>query len=196
MYLVHEARGGIRERQLQANELGAQCFVDIHLNSVADSAINYGFVIVGQNASARTEEWAHIYLELLEEKLGQGVTGVLRGVRGSGNVRWCRCPSMLVEPGMISNPEFADRIRTGEGIDGLAWCIAESIRRVFPDPAVGPVVLSPGHAHRDGDMDPSTGDPGALMYDHGDEMTDPDFDTEAELNCEVVRSATEMLEAG
>lgn len=194
MYLIHYCRGGIVQRQRGADEVGAQCFVDQHLNSVADPNINYGFVILADNASARTEEWANVYLEILAEKLGQRTAGVLRGVRGSGNVRWCRCPSMLVEPGMISNPDFADKIRTGEGIDALAYCLAESIRRCFPDPEVGPVALSAGHAHRDDDLDASTGDPGALIYDHGDEHTDPAFDTEAEMNDQVVRAAAEMLE--
>lgn len=195
-YRIHQAHGGIVERQQRANKMGAQCFVDQHLNAASDPNINYGFVIVANNASAKTEAWAHTYLELLESELGLRTTGVMRGVRGSGNVRHCRCPSMLLEPGFVSNPEFADMIRTGEGIDGLALVLVKSIREHFPDPAAGPIALSAGHAHRDGDDDASTGDPGALVYDYGDAHVDPDFDTEAELNDAIVKACAEILANG
>ncbi len=189
-YDVHMASGDIVPRQIAANAAGAQCFIDQHLNAAADPSVNYAFVILAAGASTRTEDWARRYLELVGSELGQRVVGVRRGIRGAGNVRHCRCPAMLVEPGMISHVPFAAMVRTGEGIDALAYCLAASIYEFFPSPDAGPIALSAGHAGR------SRPDPGAPFHDKGDEHVDPAFDDEAELNVEICRSAGEMLTAG
>jgi hypothetical protein len=99
---------------------------------------------------------------------------------------------MLLEPMFMTDPEMLRRITTGEGIDGLGRCLADSIVATFPHG--GLVGLSIGHAYRGG------GDKGAKapMIDDNkngepDYDWDESFDEEAELVEAYVDSATEML---
>jgi len=100
---------------------------------------------------------------------------------GSGNLQYVAAPALLLEPGFISDPEYAARVSTGEGADKLGRCIAAAIVKAFP--AGGIVGLSVGHRYR------GNGDMGAPVA--GSE--DPAFDQEAELAELYLDAATEVL---
>lgn len=186
-FTVHQARGNLTARQIGANRAGCIAYAEQHLNATTNPAINYALAIVARDASERSKDWARTYTRIVSATFGHPDRGVSIGPpRGSYNVKLCKCPAILLEPGFVSNPEFAAIARTGEGIDALATCLVDSIVECFPQG--GLVGLSVGHMYRGKD------DPGAPVYEH-EALHDPDFDDEAELNDAIVIAATEMLEA-
>lgn len=183
-YSVWRARGALRQRQEEARTAGCVCYVEQHMNSINNTSTNYACAIVDSGSPSKARLWARDYVSRVAEEFQIRNSGVVvGGSRGTYNVRFSGCPAMLVEPGFISNAEFAARVRTGEGIDALARCLVESICEQFPDG--GLVGLSVGHAYRDAP------DPGAPLNEG--ELHDPEFDTEVEMNEAIIIAAEEML---
>jgi hypothetical protein len=182
-YSVWRARGSTYARQLGANRAPCICYVEQHLNAATSPDVNYALALISGHASAKTESWAQSYTARVAAEFGIRNGGVVKNPpRGAYNLRFAAAPAMLVEPGFISHPEFAARVQTGEGLDALARCLVESIREAFPQGGI--VGLSVGHAYR-GKLDP-----GALV--RGEDL-DPAFDTEAELNDQIIQLAEGML---
>jgi len=183
---VWRARGPLRQRQLDANRAGCIAAVEQHLNSTIDETVNYATALVAGNASRKSRVWARYYVSRASEEFKVSNGGIVLGPlpRGESNLKFYSCPAILVEPGFISNHEFADRIQSGEGIDALARVLVDSICTLFQDG--GLVALSVGHLYK------GTGDMGAPVNDEGDEL-DPAFDSEGELNDAIIKAAEEML---
>lgn len=202
-FSVLECRGPVRHRQQLASERRVICYAEGHLNAFATQrdehgnrkpSPQYGFVITGKNVSQNAEDWAEAYLSRIAETFGVATKGIVRGVPGSGCVQWVKwpTPSMLLEPVFMTDPDMAQRIMTGEGIDALGWCLADSIIATFPHG--GLVGFSKGHIHR------GTGDKGAQspnIDDNNDGVPDYDwdesFDQEGELVEAYIDSAIEQL---
>jgi hypothetical protein len=184
-YQVHQARGALYARQMAANEAHALGYYEQHLNATTDPKVNYSMAIVTPNASDKSKAWARSYTRLCAKEFGIRDAGIVVGGRGSYNLKFTRMPAFLAEPGFISNPAFADVVRTGEGVDALARCLVGSIREHFDS---GLIALSVGHKYRD------KADPGAQVYQTpGTE--DPAWNDEAEICDAVVETASEMLRA-
>jgi len=183
---VWRARGPLRQRQIDANAAGCIAAVEQHLNSTTDETVNYATALVAGNSSRTSRVWARYYVSRVAEEFQVRNAGIVLGPlpRGEGNLKFYTCPAILVEPGFISNHDFADRIQSGEGIDALARVLVDSICTLFPDGGI--VALSVGHLYK------GTGDTGAPVNDEGDEL-DPTFDTEGELNDAIIKAAEEML---
>lgn len=185
-YPVHNARGTLTARQQAGNAAGCVCYAEQHLNAVRNPRINHAMAIVAANASERSKDWARTYTRIVSGEFGHPDRGVSIGPPlGSYNVKLMRCPAILLEPGFVSNAEFAAIARTGEGIDALAGCLVDSIVQCFPEGGV--VGLSVGHMFR------GKADPGAPVNEQ-EGLHDPDFDDEAELNFAICWAATDMLE--
>jgi hypothetical protein len=182
---VWRARGPLWQRQIDANNAGCICAVEQHLNAHTDKTVNYATALVAGNASHASIDWAHDYVRRAAAEFGIHNAGIVVGPpRGEYNVKFYRCPAILVEPGFVSNHAFANRIQVGEGIDALARILVDSIIARFPQG--GLVALSVGHLYR------GTPDSGAPVNDAGDTL-DPAFDTEGELNDAIITAAEEML---
>lgn len=190
---VLQCRGSVRNRQRLASQKHVICYAEAHLNSVPDQKVQHGFVITGENIPKATERWAESFLGKVADSFDVDTHGIMKGAQGSGCVQYVTwpTPTMLLEPLFLSHPETAELLTTGEGIDMLGRCLAESIMETFPDG--GLVGLSIGHAYR------GTGDKGAkLPADlNGDGIPDWEWDTsldeEAELCEAYVKAATEIL---
>jgi N-acetylmuramoyl-L-alanine amidase len=182
---VHQARGPLYQRQLDANKAGAIAYVEQHCNATTDPRVNYAMAIVAPSSSEKSKAFARSYTRLCAKEFGIRDAGLVVGGRGAYNLKFTSMPAFLAEPGFISNPEFAGLVRTGEGIDALARCLVGAIREHFP---AGLIALSVGHKYRD------KPDPGAAVYQlPGTE--DPAWNDEAEICDAVVIAATEMLRA-
>ena len=197
-YTIYQLRGPVfgptHYRQKRANELGASCYAEFHLNASLNPKVNYGEVILHPHASVLTDEWARMYLLELTH-LGIRTTGARRSGPGSGNIARVKAPAMLLEPCFVSNPEWAAFCRTGEGVDALGKAVALSIAGLFHR---GVVCLSVGHAYRRDTADWSSeerrGDGGAPVADPEDGVPeDPEYDEEAELAELQVTSCAEYL---
>jgi hypothetical protein len=174
------------QRQIDANKAGCVAAVEQHLNASTNKAVNYASALVSKRGSEASKAWGRDYVARIAAEFGIRNAGIVVGPpRGEFNIKFYRCPAILVEPGFVSNHDFADRIQVGEGIDALARVLVDSICARFP--GGGPVALSVGHMYR------GVPDPGALVNDEGDTEIDPAFDTEAELNDAIIRTAEEML---
>src|SRR5690606_30050159 len=145
------------------------------LNSFPDPTVQHGFVITGQNAPPKTEQWAGAYLRRIGSLFDVPTKGIVRGVPGQScvmHVRW-PTPTMLLEPLFLSGADIFHV--SGEGldtvIDRLGRALAESIVECFP--SGGLVGLSIGHMYR------GTGDRGARS--NRDWEWEPEFDDEGEL---------------
>lgn len=181
-FSVLQPRGPLRHRQELATQLRCVCYAEAHLNSFSKPVVQHAFVITSKTPHHLTEVWASRFLENVREAFGHKSYGVLRGGKGSGNVshvHW-RIPAMLLEPGFISEPEFVRILSTGEGLDQMGKCLADSVASTFDR---GLVALSIGHAYR------GSGDMGAFAAIR----EDPAFDQEAELCEGYVVAATDHL---
>jgi hypothetical protein len=182
---VWRARGPLDQRQVDANNAGCIAAVEQHLNSSTNKDANYSMVLVTKNASFRAKAWGADYTTRVAHEFNIRDAGVvIDAPRGMYNIKFYKCPAILLESGFVSNHNFANRIQIGEGIDALAACLVDSIVAMFPDG--GLVALSVGHLYR------GTGDHGAPVNDEGD-APDPAFDTEGELNDAIITAAEEML---
>lgn len=179
---VWRARGPLYERQIAANAAGCVAAVEQHLNSSTNKFVNYACALI---TNERSRAFAADYTARVAKVFGIRNAGVvINPPRGSFNLKFYRCPSVLLESGFVSNHDFADLIQTGEGIDSLAIALVDSICAVFPNG--GLISLSVGHAYR------GVRDPGALVNDEGD-APDPEFDSEAELNEAIIDTTEEIL---
>lgn len=177
-----QLRGPVRYRQEKANELGVRCYAEAHLNSFSRADVNYSMAIAAHEFCAT---WGRDYTRRVarEFDIRDGGCVVTKG-RGSGlvaSIRW-PAPGLVLEPGFLSHPEFAFRATTGEGIDALGRCLADSIVDGFGSGLIG---FSIGHAYR------GTGDMGAPVHPEFGE--DPEFDQEAEVAEAYIVAATEYL---
>lgn len=181
LYRVLMARGPVflptRHRQKLAKKHGAICYIEGHLNASTNKNVCYASAIVAATSTATTRAFAADYCRRISEKFGIANGGVQVGGTGYALVAYTEVPSFVAEPGFVSHPAFARIVMTDEGQWELGRVLAETICHAFP--SGGLVVLSPGHAYRDG-RSITAGDPGALVTR---EIDPPKaFDTEAELN--------------
>ena len=183
---VWRARGPLYQRQIDANKAGCVAAVEQHLNAALNKDTNYATALISGNASATSKVWAKDYVSRVAVEFGIRNAGIVLGPlpRGEYNLKFYACPAILVEPGFVSNHDFADRVQTGEGIDALARVLVDSICAAFPDG--GLIALSVGHLYK------GTCDTGAPVNDAGD-VFDPAFDTEGELNDAIITTAEEIL---
>jgi len=184
-YSVWRARGPLWQRQIDANRAGCLCAVEQHFNAHTDRSVNYAMALIDNAGSFMSKAWGAAYAARVAREFDIPDRGVVRTTgRGSYNVRFYKCPAILVEPGFVSNPEFAAIVQTGEGIDAVARCLVDSIVTCFPEG--GLVALSVGHKYRGG-----KDDPGAPVYQGA--LVDPETDSETELNDLVINVVEQML---
>jgi hypothetical protein len=179
---VWRARGPLYQRQVDANNAGCVAAVEQHLNASTNKLVNYSSALI---MTEKSRPWASDYVARAADAFGIHNAGVvINPPRGQFCLKFYHCPAILVEPGFVSNHDFADRIQSGEGIDALARVLVDSICAMFP--GGGLVALSVGHGYR------GVPDPGAPVNDAGD-VLDPAFDSEEELNDAIITAAEEML---
>jgi hypothetical protein len=146
---VHQLRGPVfgptYYRQLRANERGAVCYVEGHLNASPNTQANYAECILAPTAGDKTKLWARDFLTRLSIAADIRGIGFRQDGRGTGNISRVRAPAMLLEPGFASNPHWAAFCRTGEGADCIGRVLAQSIVEHFSG---GIVAFSVGHAYR------------------------------------------------
>jgi hypothetical protein len=183
MFQAYRARGPLFQRQLQANAAGVVCYAEQHCNASTSRTARGALVIVAPDASKLTHAWGKTYTRLCAKEFGEPDQGIVIGGRGTFNVRHVKAPALLLEPGFVSNPDFAAMVRTGEGQDALARVLVESIRQHFDGGLVG---LSVGHMYR------GTADKGAPVYEPPG-FEDPAWDQEGEICDAVIESAAQML---
>ncbi len=182
---VWRARGPLYQRQIEANRAGCVAAFEQHLNSTTDKDVNYAMAIVAKNASEKSKAWGRDYIDRVVKEFGNKKGGLSIGPpRGEYNIKFYRCPAILLEPGFVSNYLFANVAQGGEGIDALARVLVDSVCEMFP--GGGLISCSVGHLYR------GTPDSGAPVNDEDDEI-DPAFNTEGEINDIVVTSIEEML---
>lgn len=191
-FSVIELRGPIRHRQELASKHAVHAYFEQHLNATTiKPSPNYGFVIVPQSAPKQAERLARSYLASVSKKFQVQNHGIVKGGRGSGNllrVAW-PIPALLLEPLFYSHDDTAEWLQTPQGREDLASCIVDACKAEFKRGLFG---LSAGHAWKNGKL---YDDPGALApkQDASEPDWDPKFDTEGELNAEIVRLAVELL---
>jgi hypothetical protein len=187
-YRVNFYTGAYRDRQQQANEDRAVCFVAHHLNAADDPSADYTLCVVGLNAGPISRAWAQSYTAEVAGAFGVrqwGDDGVcVGGMNGRGNsqIYYTRMPAILPEPLFCSNPEHAAIIRSETGRQRLAEILAASIRQFFPDG--GLVAFSIGHRGK-----PNSNDAGALIFAQPGEPVM----YEADATEDILRRAANLL---
>lgn len=192
-YQVKFYSGEYRNRQSAANNDGAVAYVEHHFNSATSPTARYTCVIVGSNASDRSKAWGADYARRVADAFsvplydngtdppGLHVGGF--GGRGDANIKHTRMPAILLEPLFVSNPQHAAMLRTDLARQRLAACLADSIRRCFPDG--GLIAFSVGHKGK-----PSRpSDRGAPLIGGTDGLA------EADIAQDVMGKAKQLLEA-
>lgn len=182
-------------RQLQANTLRAVCYAEFHYNGSPNPRANYAEVILAPDRQGT--RLGYSFLDKLATATGIAVAGCRVGT-GSGNIARVHAPAILIEPGFVSNPTWAAFVRSSEGTDAIAKCLASAIHECFPEG--GTVAFSVGHAYRRESGGPEwtdedrRGDGGAPVADLGDQFAeDPTRDEEAELAEQLLLATGEFL---
>lgn len=178
------ARGPLRERQINAQAQGVCCYVEQHLNAVVDPKVNYSMAILPDTAPPLARAWAKAYTKAIAAEFGIRDGGIVLGVRGAANVHRLRCPAMLTEPLFVSNPD--SNAQTDEAQSALARVLVKSITDYFSPGIVG---LSVGHLYR------GNADKGANVAHDPGELLDPAFDQEGEICDSIVNKAQELFRA-
>lgn len=188
-YTCQVFTGDYSDRQRAANEAGAVCYFEQHLNSTTGSLASYGLALVASNYSNTSWAWGAMYRSIVDgayaRRAGMGrVTVANQGDRGYGNLYLTEMPAIIGEAGFVSSPAFVQWLNEG-GVDVCAMAAALSIRAMFP--AGGLVALSIGHVGKTSAPD----DKGATAVDDGD--GDPGNDNEARYAEAIVRRIPDFL---
>lgn len=148
-YTVKFYKGDYLNRQRAANADKAVLYVEHHFNSVESPTADYATCVVGSNAGRTSRAFAETYVRKVADAFGCKAGSILIGGydgRGDGNVKYTDMPAALLEPLFCSNPKRAVEIKSDEGQDKLAKCLAETIRHFFPNG--GLIAFSVGHKYR------------------------------------------------
>ncbi len=177
------------DRQRKANEIGAVCYFEQHLNADGDRETDFSLGLVAANGSSKSEDWAVGYAHLangsialamgLPDRAGWSNRAARKG-RGDANLRYTAMPAIIGEPGFLSSPEFEEWANSNPGQRCLSLAVVQSVVSAFPEG--GLVALSIGHLGK-----PSApNDRGAVG--HGGV-------TEVDIAEPVIRLAAKLLEA-
>ena len=182
-YKVKFYTGDYKDRQKEANEDGAICYIEQHFNSVEDNKVNYTLVLVKEDSPEISFQMGEYYTEKISKKFqikkgnGKGLTIIKDGDRGYGNLKYAEMPSILLEPFFLSSPEGLKWAQ--ERQDELAEILAETIYVYFPEG--GLIAFSIGHKYKYSRPD----DTGAGPFDG---MNEIDF------NEKVLEKAAKILD--
>jgi hypothetical protein len=194
MYTYKIYGGGYYSRQMAANKDGAICYFEQHFNSTTSSAANYSSVVVANNASQKSMDWAATYLSILSDSLGINPPkggGILVGGyqgRGNFNLKFTDMPAILGEPLFVSNVEQSEIVKSPEGRQQLAQVLVNSIVTCFPDG--GLVGFSVGHKYKDD----KPNDRGAPVTGNDPDPNDGLENVEADYAEDVLKRACLLLD--
>ncbi len=182
-YQVKIYKGDYSARQRAANADKALIYIEQHFNSVANPEATYTHAKVAVNASNTSIRMAKFYAERVSKefgtKLGFG-DGVDSGGRGNGNLLHTNMPAILLEPMFVSNPGQAAIVKSEDGQNRLAACLADTVKSFCPNG--GLIAFSIGHIYKTS----APNDRGAAVVGGG---------TEAQYAEIVMNKAKAMLES-
>lgn len=183
-YSVVQFRGPVAYRQAEANRMRVLAYLEAHCNAMGKPVANSVFAIAAYNHSVPLGK---LFSKHAAAALGIRDDGVQVAVKGSGLVSRVRWPAegLVLEPGFISNPDFADQLVNGGGIACLGAALARAVSEYYP--TGGLIGGGVGHAYRFGEGN----DQGALAA----EMENPAFDRESEIAEAYWNDFTERLTA-
>jgi len=185
-------RRGYRDRQLFANQEGADLYLELHLNAVVydrpDVEDNPSTVLVASNASAKSRFFAAALARMASERLDYkngGMRMLGPGDRGYWNLYYTSMPAVLSELLYVSDEQQA-RLALSDGGPGfLASLHRRAIYQQFPDGCR--VAISVGHMFK----------PSPHQWDRGAPVTkavdNPEGKAEADICLEVAELLTKML---
>lgn len=194
MYTCKIYGGGYYARQMAANKDKAIAYFEQHFNSATSPSARYSSVVVANNCSQTSLDWAKNYLVILSEQMGINPPnggGILVGGyqgRGNFNLKFTDMPAILGEPCFVSNPEQAELVKSEEGRQGLAQVLADSIKMTFPDG--GLIGFSVGHKYKDD----KPNDRGASVIGEDPNPDDNISLNEADHAEDVIQRAIQLLE--
>lgn len=117
----------LSERVRMANEWGADYFISLHTNSVANPQAN-GTEVLVYSPRASIYPLAENVLESITDRMGTRDRGV-KSDPGLYVLRRTKMPAMLIELAFISNPQDAAKLR--DNPYGFAYAIYEGIVDYF-----------------------------------------------------------------
>lgn len=156
MYEVIWVKGDYRDRQLMANEAGADLYLEQHLNATTDDTTNYPLAVLASNASMRSQEIADAYVKAVEKEFGFGPRRVKmdRPTSDDGHGHWnlyyTRMPAVLLEPLFITSRQ-GQYVLAANGVERLADVLVAVIREYLPNG--GKVAFSVGHKYKTSNPD-------------------------------------------
>lgn len=150
-YRVIRPTGDYYPRQAWARDLGADLYIEVHLNASDDPSVDGAYCIVPLAPTPESLALGHELAQAAVEVCPHGrllFNGVQQGVKGWANVDPERtgCPSVLWEPCFVSKPQTAAWLWKGDGIERLGRALASTVRKASP--VGGVIALSAGHYGR------------------------------------------------
>lgn len=176
-------------RKTLVNVQGALVHFACHFNSAINKKANYAFCILNQNEHrALSNDIAMSFLNKLHKETGITIKPCVVGGPGSGNISRIWCPSILIEPGFISNREWYSFLRANDnsGLKLIGRLLAYTVEEFFPNG--GLISFSNDHKNR------PKYDPGSITPKDYD--PDPEYDEEIELVEVYIQEAIKVLTDG
>lgn len=130
---IHEVDLSNSERATMANESGADIFVRIHANSIADSSVRGALTMCmtksnpyNSNLYAKSKELSQEIVDGICTQTGFKNRGIMETDTMSG-INWCKIPVTIVEMGFMSNQEEDKLMATEEYQNKIVQGIADGI---------------------------------------------------------------------
>lgn len=143
-------RRDYRDRQLYANEKGADCYIELHFNAKKydrpGTDDNPASVLVASNASHTSKSMAASLALKVSKEWGwpsRGMDMIGSGRRGYYNLVYTKMPAILTELLFLSDLHQANVALSDKGQQHLARLVVQTIKEHFPNGAL--VALSVGH---------------------------------------------------
>ena len=198
-------RRDYRDRQLHANEQGADVYVEFHFNASAydkpGTQDNPSSVLVCDNASQTSRDMAKDFSDAMSSAYGypnRGVVELKRHADGSAdrayyNLFYTKMKAFLLEPLYVSDVEQSAVALSEEGQKSIAAILVDVIKKYFPDGAK--CAFSLGHKFKASSIH-DRGAPVVIGYDDDESPAPIHHPTlaEADLAEKVLFFAKAMLE--
>lgn len=136
---IHEVNLSNSERAKMANESGADIFVRIHGNSIADSSVNGALTMCmtknnpyNSSLYSKSRELSQEIVDGICAETGFRNRGIQETDTMSG-INWCELPVTIVEMGFMSNPTEDRKMATEEYQNKIVKGIADGIDAYYSD---------------------------------------------------------------
>ena len=120
----------LTQRTILANEIEADMFISIHVNSVGNSNIN-GVEVFYYADSIEGKQMAELAVKNMVNYTGMAGTRGAKPNTGYYVIRTTKMPAILIETGFITNPLDYQRLISDEFAENVGYAVYRTVREAY-----------------------------------------------------------------